>query len=252
MARYFLNKIEDKYYLNNTDIVDAPWTLERTTNCRDNSTVAEGIVPTETVVKIPILEDGEYLLTVGNNPQTEEMFPVKHYLRLQNSILGNIESVLCGCDCKCIDCNEKPTDKLCDILMTTAKMKTYYNLTVPEGSCYYDIVYAQTKCLIQKPVYCNVTEELLLGEGGCKEDLAKQILALDYLAMYFYEIDLLGEDGDKTYTNKKFKTEPIFCCIQELGINIASIEESIEEAKGDFPALCLEPANQPPNVVGNY
>ena len=55
------------------------------------------------------------------------------------------------------------------------------------------------KCFIVKPVYCSLNEDLILGKSKCNDKLIKQTIGLDYLAIYFYELEqLINEEIDET------------------------------------------------------
>lgn len=214
-------KIEDKYSLTNEGSEDITYTISILEDCINYSIITEGTIPPEETVLVDLQKDGNYVILV----EGEEPIEVKHYPILVESIVKGMKNEVCGCNCGC-DCAEE-TDSFCGLLMLRAKIDVFKRLINPLGDSFFTSVEEETNCLILKPVYCAVNSEIILGEAECNEKLIKQMIALDYLAMYFYELSE-AETEDMQYVKDKYNINPIFCCIQSLGIDVGKIENSLK------------------------
>ena len=247
---YKIEKRQDRYYLMNLDDTSFDYTVKHSFNCTSFLTIYDGTLAGETEVEITFLDDGEYqiVLTDGVDVIT---IPIHYYLKLQTSFISNMTDAICCCGCGCDDCNEDKCQKYCNLLMLRAKIDAYKRLINPEGVAFFDGVYQQTKCLLLKPIYCALTEEIIYGEAACNSEFFKKLLALDFLAIYFYEYFSACHSTEKAYIREKFNTDEIFCCIQDLGINIGEIETLIENNMGTFTVNNAAYVNLPPDVVGD-
>lgn len=227
MIEYTFERRQDKYFIKNEGTITIEYKLKKLFDCVNFLDIFNSQILPGDEIEISFTGDGEYqvILNDGTNPEVE--LSIKYYLTLQTSIIESVFSILCDCECGCNSCAEDSDNKFCDLLMTRAKIDTFKRLTNPEGIAFYNTVYKQTKCLIENPIYCAISEELILGEAKCNEKIIKQFIALDYLAMYFFEYYQVCLSEDKQCVRDKFKTEKIFCCIQKLDINIGEIENLI-------------------------
>lgn len=246
MILFDFNKEQDRYYLKNTGTESFNFSLKRLSDCTNFIEVYNQEVLVGSTVEIPLSQDGEYELelTDSNNPSVT--LNLRYYLGLLNNIIENLEEAICSCDCGC-DCE----DNFCHLLMTRAKMDTYKRLINPEAVSFFDAVYKETKCLISKQVNCSVTEDTILGESKCNEKLIKQLLALDYLALYFYEY---AQGSGATFTQfirTKFNTEKLFCCVKDLHISVEKIQNLIDNNMGTFTINSATYINQAPTCGNN-
>jgi len=221
---YTITKNQDVYTLLNNDATDLTYTLQKITDCVNYSNLSTNVLAQDEEVELELDGDGDYNLVLKDGVDTVNV-SIKYYYDLQISLIESIFNNICDCSCGCGDCSETNCTKYCNLLMARAKMDVYKKLTNPNGSTFFDDVYEEVKCLIKKPIYCSVAEEAILGEVSCNEKIVKQLLALDYLALYFYEYDSAVDTEEEDYIKTKFNTEKIFCCIQELGINIGKTEK---------------------------
>lgn len=246
MVNAQLKKVQDKYFLVNNEITPITYVLKRLTGCTSYFAIFSGTLDPATELEVTLAQDGEYQLIVTNAALEEVTLGFKNYICLQHSLIENIYYTLCDCDCECSDC-----DSDCEYtLMTHAKMQAYKRLINPEGQAFFDAINTTVKCLIEKPIYCSVTEEMIRGSATYNEKLLKQFLALDYLALYFFELSMACLTADKQYITDKFNTEQLFCCINSLGIDIKEIENIIE----DMAQMTINSGsyvNQAPSAVGN-
>lgn len=237
-----IEKRQDDYYIVNNTSVAITYKVEQLKNCTNFDGILAGTIEPGDEVLLVFTEDAEYKVILDN---TEE-FIILYYVNLQTSIICSINDILCGCDCECSSSSE-----FCDLLKLRAKIDVYKRLTNPYGVAFYDTVYDCVKCLITKPIYCSIAEELIRGESSCNEKLIKQIIALDYLAMYFYELAQVEDQEDIDFIKNKFKIEEIFCCIQKLGIDVGEIETKINNNMGNFTINSQSYVNLPPSQVGD-
>lgn len=191
--------------------------------------------------------DQEYKILIND---TEAIY-IKNYINLQTSIIEGILNYVCDCNCGC-NC-ENDNNSLCNLLMLRAKIDVYKRVMSPQGTAFFNAVNKYTLKLIEKGIYCAVSEEIIVGESSCNEKIIKQMILLDYLGMYFSEITGVTEQVEKDFINNKYKTKTIFCCIENLGIDIDAIQNPINNnTMGIFTINNAAYINLPPSVVGNY
>lgn len=246
MAQYDFKKKQDKYLVTNEDVVPINYEIKKMYDCTNFLTITDGVIEPGEVKEFDFTEDGQYHIIID---EVDTIY-IKHYLKLQISIIEGILDNICDCKCGC-ECSEEK-NPYCQLLMLRAKMDVYKRLMNPSGTAFYDAVHSYVKCLIEKPIYCAVNKEIILGEKECNEEIIKQMLALDYLAIYFFEMAQVCLTEDKDYIREKFYTKTIFCCIQSLGIDVGDIEELINENMGTFTINSGAYVNQPPSAVGDY
>ena len=252
MIEFLIEKIQDKYYLQNEGTLDISYTIQKLTSCTVFTTVRDGSVSPTERVELFFKEDGDYQIVLNDGTNPEFIVPIQYFLNLQMSIIENILHLVCESNCGCVDCFDIDSkDIYCRLLIARARMDAYKRLTSPQGESFYNAVYEYTKCLVLPPLYCGVHEEIIRGESNCNVELVKQLLSLDYLAMYFFEISQVSSTEDIDYVKNKFKVDRIFCCIQNLGINIEQIEQLINNNMGQFTINSASYVNQPPSQVGD-
>lgn len=244
---YTITKTQDKYYIQNSGATSITITLEVLENCVEYDTVYSKTVPINEEIEITFSKDGDYNLTITDGTDTVEV-PFKYYLNLELSMIDSIQSTICNCKCNC-GCED--TD-MCKLLMTRAKIDAYKRLINPQAVSFFDAINKHVKCLITKPIYCSLAEESIFGEANCNENFIKQLIALDYLALYYFEYMQEDSTEGKDYVETKFKQNKIFCCIQKLGINILEIEQLIKNNMGTFTITSAAYINQAPSSIGDY
>lgn len=246
MATFELYKIKDKHFLKNQgrevikyDIIPVLGPV------RPIPEPFTGVVEPIETIELPIKNDGSYELYVDDVKYTT----ITVQETLLKSILDSIIKDVCDCNCGC-DCGEDKNE-YCNLLMLKAKMDVFKRITNPEGVPFYNIVNLQTHKLIEKSLYCSMDKDKVLGGTDCNAKLLKQMIMLDYLGRYFFELYQASEQ-DKNFIKEKFLTKTIFCCIENLGINIQDIEDLINNNDmGTFTINSGSYVNLPP-TVGNY
>jgi len=247
MAQFNFTKKQDKYLVTNEEIVPITFEIKKLYDCVNFLTISDGTIEPGVTKEFDFTEDGEYRIVINEG---EDTIYIKHYLKLLLSIIDGITDNICDCKCGC-ECSDED-NSLCNLLMLRAKIDVYKRLINPQGVAFFDAVNEYTKCLIEKPIYCGVDKEIILGEAECNEEIIKQLIALDYLAIYFYEFAQACLTEDKEFIRNKFNTKTIFCCIQSLGIDVGDIEELINNNMGLLTFNSGAYVNQPPSAVGDY
>lgn len=244
-----LKEAQDIYTLTNDNAYTVQAELQILENCVDYTTLETVDILSDESRDYKFTVDGNYRILITADGEEDETVTIRHYLKLQTSIIEGVLDLLCDCDCGC-ECIEE--DQMCQLLMLRAKIDAYKRLTNPEAVGFFDIVYRETHCLVNKQIYCAVDSEIVLGEADCNEKLIKQLIALDYLAMYFFEYFSVDTDEDRNYVDIKFLTSTIFCCIKSLGIDIGKIKEEIIDNMGQFTINSGSYTNLPPSQVGDF
>lgn len=254
---YSLREKNDRYYIQNQQLAPINFEVRKSLSCYplEFSTIYTDSVLPGLEAEIFIKEDGIYeIFLINEDPNTLEIegepYRIKKYDTLLSSIIEGMGQEVCACSCGC-DCNEESDDN-CGLLMLRAKMDAYKRLIHPKGASFFNAVYSYVGCLIKDPIYCSVSTEIITGEADCNKKLIKQMLSLDYLALYFFEMAAACLHEDKNYVREKFNTKKIFCCIQSLGIDVGIIETLINKNMGTFTINSSAYINQPPSQVGNY
>jgi hypothetical protein len=258
MTSFTFKKSKDLYVVTNLESVAIHYEVKKQAYDKSLITVQEGFLQPSSTKNFKLIGDGEYniVLTVPLDSLEERslFIPpgniyIKHYNTMLLSIIGSITEDICDCNCGC-DCGESK-EAFCNLLMLRAKMDVFRRLTNPEGVVFYDTVNKKTQTLVEKSTYCAVDKELLHGVVDCDEKLIKQLIVLDYLGRYFFELAQAQTQEDKLYIEKKFITKTIFCCIENLGVEIQEIKDLIlNNNMGTFTINSGSYVNQPP-TVGN-
>ena len=249
---YLLDITKDVYSITNKENLTVNLTLTEIDHCTKDTTLVTVNIEKDVPYILPLKVDGKYQVHlvstefVGN----ESDIYIDYYLNLELSMIEDIFSVLCGCDCGCANCEDLSVNQYQALLTTRTKIDVYKHLVAPRYTASFDAVHAKTSCLIEPPLYCEIATEGITGTISYSEKLTKQLIALDYLAMYFTALKGLTEQEDIDYVNTKWQSEAILCCINSLGINIKEIETLIN----DMATITMDSGayvNLPPDVVGD-
>jgi len=142
----------------------------------------------------------------------------------------------------------------CEALLTARnKIDVFKYLTAPYYDAAFSAVHRGTSCLIEPQLYCDVAIEGVTGVTEYNETLTKELVAIDYLAMYFWDIKIAEsaatpEQVDLDYINDKYQSESILCCINSLGIDIKEIQQLIEDMASGTINSAVYVALPPTNV----
>lgn len=249
MIQFTINKSEDSYIIENTDTNEVNLSISLTQDCTSPSVIETITITGGGSYTFKPKKDGKYTL-VFDDSNTQSTVVIKDYKILRDSLIEDLFEVLCGCDCGCSDCSDLGNDDCKLLLSLTTKMKGYIALTSPMGSAFLEAIQNNTLCLMEQELQCNIGKEKMTGLSIFDEVFLKKLLALDYLALYFFE-ELNTSTEDINYLNKVFRKDSLFCCIKSLGINILEIENLIKDNMGNFTINSGAYINQPPSQVGD-
>lgn len=246
---YTIKNLSDKYFITNTGNTEISYVVKKSSNCVNYNTIYDGTLPLQDdVAEITFIGDGEYLVEVTDNGETVTHI-IKYYLQLQTMLIDDVKAVLCGCS----DCDDDVYgDCECDLYISTKnKMDVFRRLVSPQAEAFFNIINQEVKCIVEKEIYCDIGNEIYSGNLKFNDKLFKILLSLDYLALYFFELDSYCLQDELCYVKTKYKTEQIFCCIEKLGINITKLETLIDETMGTLTITSAAYINQPPSQVGD-
>lgn len=251
-VNYTLRFSKDKYFVTNNETLPLSFTLSEIDECTADKTISVGTIDAGVEYEIPLTLDGKYNLNLLSTqfPGNESNIYINYYLNFQESMIEDIFSVLCSCDCGCANCIDLSVEQYKALLVARNKVDVFKYLVYPKYYTSFIAVHQNTSCLIEPALYCDIATEGVTGQSEYNEKLTKQLLALDYLAMYFTDLKGVTDTEEIDYINKKYQSDAILCCINSLGINISEIKNLIN----DMATITMDSGayvNLPPDVVGD-
>ena len=224
-VNYTLTVSQDKYSILNNEALSINYLHTKVDKCTADTIIASGLILTTATYEVPFLIDGIYNINLTSiTPGDESDIVIKYYVNLQLSMIEDIFSVLCSCE----GCTTPSITGPEAILTTRTKIDTFLTLSSPIYDPYLLAVRTEIECLVAPPVYCGVYTEGLSGQTVYNEKLALQLIALDYLTMYFTDSLGITDVDDIAYIDTKYQSEAILCCINTLGLDIAGIKTLVE------------------------
>jgi hypothetical protein len=227
-VNYTLTHKKDVYYILNDEAVPLDYTLQDIDPCTTDDVVSVGQIAVAENFEVPLIKDGVYQINLTEGANESNIY-IKYYLNLQLSMIEDIFTVLCPCDCGCANCTDLSTDKYQALLTTRNKIDVFKYLSSSRYDAVFTVVHKGTACLVEPQLYCDITTEGVTGMAAYNEQLTKQLIALDYLAMYFADLKGVTDQEEIDYINNKYQSDSILCCINKLGINIKEIETLIND-----------------------
>lgn len=247
---YNLHRKQDKFLVENTQAGTITYTLEQLQHCSEYISVSTGDILTGVEQEINIPKDGVYNLILSDGVNPDISITLKSYLQLQQSLINDIDVAMCDCGCEHNDCTGNDYHTECNLLLTTTtKMQAYKGLTSPEGAAHYEAVFDTYQCVIDEAIYAQLLDERISGHSGANKTLLKRILALNFLALYYYELQASLPEDD-AYVREKFQGSRILSCINTLGLNINDLEQTILNM-GLFTLSIGAYVNLAPTCVGD-
>lgn len=248
LTAFRIIKFKDNYVFTNTGIVPVTIRIERLLeDClMYEVTQADIVVAPSEQRTIVLAYDGQYkLFLIDENNEASEI-KVLHYLSLINSILSDIQYILCDCaeDSNCPDCTH--AGATAKELSTVLRIFSYISLTHPQYTAFLAVVFESLKCSVDELTRMLVSDELMTGKGNYVE-LLKKILSFYYLAFYYSEIKSSSIE-ELDYLNTKFQFTELSTCIDaEL---LADVQLKINNM-ATFTVISGTYINQPPIVGDN-
>ena len=252
-VNYTLSKSKDAYSILNNEASNITYTLHKQEPCKAETVLIEEGTIAPTASYIPTLSlDGTYVLNVlsTETPGNESNVTFLHYLNLQLSYLEDIFSVLCSCDCGCANCEDLSVDNYKALLVTKTKLDAYKRLVFPQYNASFNATNETIHCIVDPVLYCDLAQEGITGLLQYNEKLTKDLIALDYLTLYFTDLRDVVDEEEVAYIKSKFNSEDILCCINSLGVDINDIKTTIENM-GTITMNTGAYENLPPDVIGD-
>jgi hypothetical protein len=230
-VNYTLLNKQGKYYITNNENLPITYTLHYTKGCVPETQIGDGSIEVGVPTEIPLTTDGYYRIVLASTEfvNTFSYIYIKYFESLQTSMIEDIYTVLCPCDCGCASCVDLSTDQYQALLTTRNKIDVYKYTTSPQYDAVMQVVHEGTACLIAPQLYCDIATEGVTGQATYNENLTKQLIALDYLAMYYWDLKGITDPEQIAYINDKYKADEILCCISKLGIDINAIKKLIDD-----------------------
>lgn len=220
MANLEITKVKDVYSAKNISGASLDYIFTTIKSCSKIETKITGTLAINEVYVLPITDDATYTLSVGT-----EVYSLTTLLVLQKDYIQNIADTLCICGCNPCGDSDTPTETL---ITAMARSKALINLSSPKYTTYVNSVLSQAECTVYPDIYCEINQENITGTFKFQKDVAKRLLALDYLAMYYAELNSVIDQNEKDFITEKFKFEQISCCLESLGISVREAKEDVE------------------------
>lgn len=160
-----------------------------------------------------------------------------YYPQILESLVDDLESVLCGCPCS--NCDGCVDDK--KLLNVTTKVLLYYTLS---GE-YYQSKFGQAlncvSCSLSKEAICILLNEQIRGGSELNKKFLKKILAIFYISFYLMEVGrncTVEENGKVQDWTTNFHFDKVKRCLEGLGIDLDCIRKHTDNSEAryaDFP-----------------
>lgn len=172
--------------------------------------------------------------------EATKTFP--YYPQILNSLVDDLERVLCGCPCS--NCDGCVEDK--ELMNVTTKTLLYYALS---GE-YYQSKFGQAlnciSCSLSKEAVCILLNEQIHGGSKLNKRFLRKMLAIFYISFYLMEVGrncvTMTTNDDGTVTKNDWTTdfhfEKIKKCLEGLGIDLECIRKHTDNSEAryaDFP-----------------
>lgn len=230
-VNYTVASKEDKYTITNNENLPINYTLIKTDKCSGLETIIETLnISSGVSYTLPIKEDGYYIIKLASTEfaNTFSTLYINYFVNMHASMIEDVFSVLCPCDCGCAACTDLGVDQYQALITTRNKIDIYQCMTSPQYDPVLKEVCKGAKCMLVPQIYCDIAQEGVTGENQYNEKLTMQLIALDYLAMYFWDLKNVIDPEQIAYINEKYKADEILCCISKLGIDINKIKQIVE------------------------
>lgn len=236
IADYIFTKYKDTFILKNLGLFSLTYQLQILTGGLFAPTTSLNILLAGEEVILPTDLDGEYLLLLARDTETDsESFKV--YTRLQKSLIKSLGNLLCGSGCACEDCACEEDYLRYQALFS--QILSYQYLIRPYGD------YCQSNCLldsyIQKAldynkatltgqIYDSLNCQLVTGKTAASYDLIKRFAAI-YYSVFFYFERLVATDAEEiAYVTSKFNWLRVSTCINKTVVSLDAVAGLFTEA----------------------
>lgn len=201
--------------------------------------------------------DGEYTLTFEVDDKKQTII-LTHYPTIINSIIKGVKDSLCSDNCGC----NKDADNCLVYQDLFAEMQLMLGLYKSIPTCggkdaiksFISNAVSTYRCELVN-LFCEKELELKT-QGTYKKSvvLTKKLIAINYLALYFYELWITNPAQQYVdYVNHKYKINSIKDCINKAGIEIFALQTIFDQITAscddDYTCNvgCLKNLNRPYN-----
>jgi hypothetical protein len=205
--------------------INIGYTISKVT-CDATKEITTGNIPPGEVVELKFLLDGVYTVDLYDANERGDNFEIKTYNNLLLSFISNVEAVICGCSkCKdCEECNE------CEAYLSTfMKAFSFSSFNTPIYDLYVNLIAADSRCLLENEVLCNLLHEKVYGNANVKDPIL-QIISFYYAAFYFRDFYSAEDVSEQQYITTKYKYDKIAKCMKKLGIDPAQAIANLESS----------------------
>lgn len=175
-------------------------------------------------IKLPF-EDGKYKIKITSTNINTSFEYVEYEFDVFNNLLDNIIDTIgnkiCNCACEtCDDCKEEI--KIEDVLLKTI---SYYILNNSYYSFFFNTGLKCIDCKLLEDINCLILSDFVTGKSENKK-LMNKILSYFYLIFYLAEKSIFTCCTHEV--ENKFNTKTIFKCIENTGVDINCVINTIE------------------------
>lgn len=240
----FKEKVFAKTYLSDTNVNEVKIDLQKLINdqiAKEKDSSAEKDIYGQGVYELHfVLVESKKTGVEEKNERVlggEATKTFTYYPQILESLVDDLESVLCGCPCS--NCDGCVDDK--KLLNVTTKVLLYYTLS---GE-YYQSKFGQAlncvSCSLSKEAICILLNEQIRGGSELNKRFLKKILAIFYISFYLMEVGrncTVEENGKVQDWTTNFHFDKVKRCLEGLGIDLDCIRKHTDNSEAryaDFP-----------------
>lgn len=223
MSIYKIHKDWSGARLHNTqEVGDLTYTVEFKENCEDCgfTKIATGTLEAGCWVEVATKGDGTYNVSIDGCTSCGCYTQFNTYSDLLKELVPQIVNTICAKDCK--GCNDFLDDTA--TMSNLVKLYAFFNFS--------DCDYARSGRIIGNIFNCTMLA--MLNDVKCetqysgKQEWSKtieRITALQYLALYFTDIEKVCEEADKNKVDAFYEIERVTKCLAAQGIDVCKLQE---------------------------
>lgn len=251
-----IRKINGKYYIIFSSQSDIDVYISKSTCCSVfdpvyNFTVESADNRAGELIPLEFDGDGIYKVFAETSREDGEV-TIPYFEDFLDIVIESVYHVLCFDNCN--NCNENV--EKCDFLTAKTNLDAYVRLVNPIYKTYFEVAKKYGSCKVQSYASCTTGTYVTTGLMECETDLLKYFIALDLLAIYFYEQSInyteLCGDCNKDLQKERFRIDEIICCLEGLGDIYMEFEDEVKKLIGTFTITTGAYYNEQPSQIGDY
>lgn len=244
LTNFTIVKYQDKYRINNVGVVNINVSVTLlNADCTAYDLVESYVIVPGQTTTLSTPFDGMYKIDMIDTNSEESIITIPHYFNLLNSIIDDIQFILCDCaeESNCTDCTH--TAECNRQLSNILKINSYISLTYPLHSAFLQSVFEEIRCSVRELTTTLVAEETIDGVAD-HVPLLKKILSYYYLAFYHSEYKNASLE-ERDYVITKFQYTQISTCIED--IIVTNVQTKID-SMATYTVISGAYINQPPTI----